>query len=329
MPRFFYLVPSQTKKRLDGEGRWQHMKRLLFRGNRQLPSGGVKIIYQHCDLLRKNGYEAYPVHLGNFRVDWFSHDVKAVSEKEAIAMVRKTDILVCPEIIPSAAGAFSCKRKVAFIQNWALVEIGTKSDKRYEDYGFAGLLSCSRYIKNYMKNRSQLTCKVVINGIDLNEFHPDPDRRSPESILYLNRRNVADARKAIELFERETGKINHFEELENKYSQQEIISFYQKADVFMAIGYPEGFALPPLEAMACGCAVIGFTGGGGLEHMIDGKSALIAPDGDAPALSHCLKQILNNKGLKEKIRAGGFNKAQEFSLQRMETDLLTFASSFD
>ncbi len=96
----------------------------------------------------------------------------------------------------------------------------------------------------------------------------------------------------------------------------------------MAIGYPEGFALPPLEAMACGCAVIGFTGGGGTEHMIDGRTALIAPDGDTEMLAHCLKRVLTDDTLKEKIRTGGLNKAREFSIERMERELLAFAAKF-
>ncbi len=81
--------------------------------------------------------------------------------------------------------------------------------------------------------------------------------------------------------------------LENQYSQTEIAEHFREADIFLAIGYPEGFALPPLEAMACGCAVIGFTGGGGLDHMIDGKTALVAEDGNVSELAACLQHGTN------------------------------------
>ncbi|KZR73249.1 hypothetical protein PMIT1320_01840 [Prochlorococcus marinus str. MIT 1320] len=35
--------------------------------------------------------------------------------------------------------------------------------------------------------------------------------------------------------------------------------------VFFAFGHPEGFGLPIAESLACGCAVIGYTGLGGRE----------------------------------------------------------------
>jgi hypothetical protein len=39
--------------------------------------------------------------------------------------------------------------------------------------------------------------------------------------------------------------------------------------VFLSFGYPEGFGLPPAEAMACGCLTVGFHGGGGREFITD------------------------------------------------------------
>ena len=37
--------------------------------------------------------------------------------------------------------------------------------------------------------------------------------------------------------------------------------------IFLSTGFPEGFGMPPLEAMACGCVPVGFTGLGGWEYM--------------------------------------------------------------
>ncbi|MDH3348525.1 MAG: glycosyltransferase family 4 protein [Desulfobulbaceae bacterium] len=324
-PKFFYLIPGQTNQRLDGESRWQHVKRLLLRGKRQLPSGGVRIIYQHCEMLNRNGYHAYPVHLGNFTVDWFEHRISELTENEFLSMVTGDDILICPEIIPAAAVNYAPRSKVGFVQNWALVEKGTGLGKSYEDFGFTSILVCSNYLKNYMEQCSKLPIDEVVNGIDLQLFHADSRERKPGSVLYLNRRNVEDAREAIKLLPSNLAAEADFIELENKYSQRELAAHYRRADIFLAIGYPEGFSLPPLEAMACGCAVAGFTGGGGLEHMEHEKTALIAPDGDVGALSNCLQRLLTDHRLKEKIRNEGMNRAQQFSLSHMEDELLGFA----
>jgi len=327
MTCFYYLLPEQSRGRLDGESHLQYWKRRVLRGKRQVPIGGAKIIYQHCDILNRNGFNAVPLHLGDFIIDWFPHETRAMYRKEALQVMTEDDVLICPEIIPSVAAEFPCKIKVAFIQNWALAERGTGPGRSYEDFGFSSLLSCSNYLKEYMADKSSLPGQVVINGIDLKIFYPPEKPKIKNRVLILNRKNIADARRAIDLLEKKVKHGVEFVILENRYSQKEIAEFCRGADIFLAIGYPEGFALPPLEAMACGCAVAGFTGGGGLEHMIDGETALIADDGNVEQLSNCLHRLLTDKNLKEKLRQNGKAKAKEFSLENMEQQLLKFANS--
>jgi hypothetical protein len=327
-PRIFYLIPGYSSIKFDHETLWQGLKRLMFWGTKQIPSGGVKIIYQHCDILNSNGYKTYPVHLGNFKINWFPHKTSAIRENKALSMIRESDILICPEIIPLAAQPFKCKNKISFIQGWSIVDKSTGPNKSFEDFGFTHLLACSNYNKTYMKSRSKLPCSVVINGIELNDFQYRPKLKKTKHVLYLNRRNVNDAREAIGMLEPEIRRTARFIELENRYNQNLMIKNYQKADIFIATGYPEGFGLPSLEAMACGCTVVGFTGGGGTEFILDGKTALIAPDGDIEKLSYCLKTVLTDDLLKEKLRNGGVNKAKEFAIERMEKELLAFASKF-
>jgi len=327
-PRFFYLVPAANLRRATHETLWQYVKKCLFWGNKQSPAGGVKVIYQHCDLLNKNGYKAYPVHLDNFRIKWFPYQSTPISEKDARHMIKESDVLVCPEFLPLGAAPFLCKNKIAFVQGWSLVQKATGPDKGYEDFGFTRLLVCSHYTQNYMESRSKLPCSLVVNGIDLGIFTYFPERKKHLKVLYLNRRNAPDARQAVRDLGPEIRKAACFVELECRYNQNQMARHYQEADIFVALGYPEGFSLPPLEAMACGCAVVGFTGGGGTEHMIDEKTALVAPDGDIEKLSRCLSKIIVDEKLRENIRMGGLSKSNEFSIRRMEKDLLTFASSF-
>lgn len=326
--RFFYLIPEQTRARLDGESVWQYIKRLLFRGRHQLPSGGVRVIYQHCEILKKHGFKAYPVHLGNFSVDWFSHSLKELTKEQALEMISTEDVVICPEIIPTVITWFSCRHRICFVQNWALINIGTKG-KKYEDFGFTGILSCSGYITRFMKEQTALPIATVVNGIDLNLFYDNPELREPDSVLYLNRRNVSDARRAISMLPADLRQKIHFIELENKYPQEKLAEIYRQADIFLAIGYPEGFSLPPLEAMASGCSVAGFTGGGGLEHMHHNETALVATDGSVEELASCLLQLLTDKDLKERLRQKGLETARNFSLEHLEKSLVSFAKDLD
>jgi glycosyltransferase involved in cell wall biosynthesis len=60
------------------------------------------------------------------------------------------------------------------------------------------------------------------------------------------------------------------------------------AQIFLSTGFPEGYSLPPLEAMAAGCLVTGFSGFGGFEYMRNPEnvplSGLYLPPYTLPAL---------------------------------------------
>jgi len=48
-------------------------------------------------------------------------------------------------------------------------------------------------------------------------------------------------------------------------TEAEVAALLRSARIFLSFGHPEGFGLPPAEAMACGCVTIGYHGGGGRE----------------------------------------------------------------
>jgi glycosyltransferase involved in cell wall biosynthesis len=320
--KFFYLIPAESRFRLCTESRWEH----YFQPHRRLPSGGVKVIYQHCDLLNQRGFEAYPVHLGRFTVDdWLPHSSKLLTDREARRLATTDDVLVVPERLPLAAASFLCRRKFAFVQNGGLVTKAT-TGRRYEDFGFTDILCCGNYVSEFMATHTSLPRHVVTNGIRLDLFRPAPEKRKANFVLCLKRKpSWPMGREAVALLPLELQQRLQMVELPNAHSEEEMAGFYQEADIFMALGFPEGFALPPLEAMACGCAVVGFTGGGGVEHMKDGETALVAPDGDVPALSRVLRRVLEDEALREKLRQGGLAKSREFGIERMQRELTAFA----
>ncbi len=331
-PRFFYLVTAESRHRQSSETLWRYAWRIGFRRHRRSPTGGVKVIYQHCELLNQHGVVAHPVHLGNFSVDWVEHRCQPLTVHDARRMVGADDILIVPERIPLAAAPFASRRKIVFVQNGGLVDKAV-AGKRYEDFGFTDVLCCSAYLSDFMAARTALPRHVVTNGIKLDLFRPEAGHRKPNSVLYLRRKNTwgmgreAIMRLPLQLQRQRQRQIKVIE-APNQFTETAMVALYQQADIFLALGYPEGFALPPLEAMACGCAVVGFTGGGGATHMQDGDSALVVPDGDAEALSRALQRILTDNSLKEHLRRGGLAKSREFPMARMEGELLAFCRQF-
>jgi glycosyltransferase involved in cell wall biosynthesis len=48
--------------------------------------------------------------------------------------------------------------------------------------------------------------------------------------------------------------------------EHEVAERLRSCAVFLSFGHPEGCPLPPLEAMASGCVVVGYHGRGGREY---------------------------------------------------------------
>ncbi len=96
-------------------------------------------------------------------------------------------------------------------------------------------------------------------------------------------------------------------------------ALYSGALCFVYPSYFEGFGLPPLEAMACGTAVI--TGNLGSLPEVVGDAALLFDPFDETALAHALAQVIDDEKLRARLRAKGIERAHKFSWR--ETARLT------
>jgi glycosyltransferase involved in cell wall biosynthesis len=327
MSAFYYLVPAESRHKLFHETWGRYIRRRLFRRGTRYPTGGVQVIYRHVGMLRRHGIDAQIVHLGRFRVDWFAHDIQPMGIDAARARMLPEDVLVVPERIPQWANGLRCRRKLAFVQNWGLVE-KTIGRRDYAEFGFTGVVCCGVWLRTWMGSRTRLPVWQVRNGIDLEKFTPDPQRRKPGTLLYLRRKPTwVLGGQAIRRLSPGLRQTLRTVVLPHDLTQDGMVAAYRQADVFVALGFPEGFSLPPLEAMACGCAVVGFAGGGGLDFMTDGETALVVQDGDVAALAHALERVLTHSDLKEKIRLNGHAQVHRFGLDVMEADLMRLAGS--
>jgi Glycosyl transferases group 1 len=64
------------------------------------------------------------------------------------------------------------------------------------------------------------------------------------------------------------------------------------APIFLNFPIREGFPLPPLEAMACGCIVIGYSGRGGDEYLLPDCSFPV-PEGDSIEYARVVETVID------------------------------------
>ena len=90
--------------------------------------------------------------------------------------------------------------------------------------------------------------------------------------------------------------------------------WYQAADVFVFPSLFEGFGLPPLEAMACGCPVLSSTRGALKEAL--GDAAVTVDPEDFIALQHAMTAMADDPEWRARLRSGGLVQAERFSWER-------------
>lgn len=334
--RIFYLIPKRKEKfvflpfaksitKLD----FSCISKFLRSEN--IPSGGVKICYLHCELLNKLGFYAKPLLLGDFNITWFKYVAEPTTIMKIGYDLNKSDIVVCSEVIPYEGLKFKHARKIMFVQNW----IGTTVQrpflkacdmrKSYYDLGYDAVITCGQFVADYLRRNKKGNATIITNGINQSKFFYNHKLKEKNRILWFPRKNYEDGKKITGEVKKAISDVKIVRATNLK--EEQMISEYQKADIFLATGYPEGFGLPPLEAMACGCAVVGFTGGGAREFMINGKTAMVSEDGNTTDAAKKLIALICNKKLKELIRENGYQKSKEYSRKRMKKDLWNFYKS--
>jgi len=186
-------------------------------------------------------------------------------------------------------------------------------------------------------------------GIDTNFFKvtKDLDKRGNVVLIPLRKQKSKGAKYAIEsarkllIDDQHTGtriimfgnyEINEIPaDIRNKIeyhyrpSNRQLLELYNKSRIFVLPSIVEGMSLPPLEAMACGCAVVVTDNGGISEYIVDGFNGLICPIEDAECLSNKVLYLLRNKQKCEEMIRNGLETAKQFSYEHMNkefTDLI-------
>lgn len=186
---------------------------------------------------------------------------------------------------------------------------------------------------------------VIRNGIDLSFFTPSPARRG-RALLYVGGRyKHKNFRCALEILatlvardaglhldvvgggpvnKRELAMINELGLIGRvrflgPLTNENLRAAYRTAFSLVYPSLYEGFGIPPLEAMACGCPVI-CSNASSLPEVVGSAAAMFSPD-DLDSARDALVRILDAEE-REKLVAAGVEQASTFSNERMVRETL-------
>lgn len=228
------------------------------------PSGGVRAIYRHAELAERIGVDAKVWHFAeDFRAWWFSSSAKVISGETV--ELGPDDVLVVPEVLvldgfDPAPGV----RKVIYNQN----HYYTYDNFSGADYPawkpapqvWAGSVMTTNVLKALLP---KLKVQLLPNVIDTELYRFSEERK--RKIVLLPRKRPREAAVLTAIFKND----KRFAGVEvvslNDVTEPQIADELADASIYIALHRDEGFGLPVAQALAAGCVVIGYPGGGGAE----------------------------------------------------------------
>jgi glycosyltransferase involved in cell wall biosynthesis len=278
---------------------------------------------------------------GRDTINWFNLDVR-------VKIVRVKDL--SPKNIPPADATIATANETAdwladypenrgekyyFIQDY---EIWTRAKGRVDatwKMPFKKIVIAD-WLKRLAEEKfNEKVSGIVPNAVDIKKFYnlkKAINKGKKILIMYhvLEKKGFTDGLAAYEM-----AKIKHPEisltlfgaykpgsEIRKRFSfyfhpsQEKLRELYSAHDIFLWPSWFEGFSLPPLEAMACQCAVIATDTGAIRECAVAGQTAMIVPPHRPDLMAEKMIELIEDDNLLEKISLAGYNKIKDFSWEK-------------
>ena len=257
----------------------------------QEPIGGVRKIYDQVDILNDAGIEASVIQgQRGYRPTWWPNQTRITY---APVEVRGSDILVWPEYLSHHARR-SGARQVIFAQNAYGLFADADPVLGALTYGRPAVLAVAVVSEDnaaYLRyGWPDVETVILPTGIDPTVFRPGPKRRQ---IAYSSRRRYRAVQQVLGLL-RTHGVLDgwHLAEIV-RMNHAQVAETLRNSALFLSFSEREGLGLPPLEALASGCHVIGFAGMGGREYF-DPRYTEQIPEDDIVAYARAVETWLGD-----------------------------------
>lgn len=235
------------------------------------PSGGVKVIYQHSELLERNGIPSQVVHPENrsYRCRWFDNNTSIRSDGNIDA---KVDFVVVPEVWAANGGEHFCQSGVSFaifVQNGYFMRHGV-GDRDHS--ALRAAYECSSLILSISEDTTEVV-KFKYPGIDETKIvrlvpgiQPTYLPGVKEKIISFMPRKLREHSDFVAFLVADLLPPEWTIVPIDGMTERDVVAVLARSSIFLSFCDQEGLGLPPLEAAFCGNLVVGYTGQGADEY---------------------------------------------------------------
>lgn len=302
-------------------------------------SGGIAVVLQHVNRLKIRGYDVELLNCGESvnEIKWFENHVPIINVSDCEDILsRDFDIVVATYFgTIDFVKKLSSKRKIYFVQsderrfnpeNVADFKVCTES---YKDCSFE-FMTEAIWIQRWLKEEFGHDAYYVPNGLDEKIIHRDESikRESNRARVLLEGpidipfKGMVDSYNAVKDLDCDIWIVSsggkpdsnwRYNEFFEKVPFDEMKKMYSSCDIFLKMSRVEGFFGPPMEAMACGCAVVVGEVTGYDEYIKNEHNALVVKQRDVKGAKTAVQELINDKKLRKRLVKNGYKTASEWN----------------
>ena len=182
----------------------------------------------------------------------------------------------------------------------------------------------STWLRDLMRTRFGSPAEVLVTPVDPELFHPTPTAvaTARPRVLMLHHasawKGVADGLEAVARVRRHVPALRlvgfgvrppeggmPYDEFHLNPPQARLATVYSSCEIYLCPSWDEGLGMPPMEAMACGAALVTYDNGGCRDYARDGETALVARRRNVADLAAKLERVVVNEPLRVRLAAAG------------------------
>jgi glycosyltransferase involved in cell wall biosynthesis len=304
-------------------------------------AGGVRAILTYADRLTASGHHVAVVVPAKGRVralwrsatgagpDWipgFRARVVWVDRWRPSALP-DADVLVATawQSAPAVAEASArCGRKFYFVQHYESLYHGQAATVDATYRLPLRKIVISTWLRDVMRERFASEAEVLVTPVDPALFHAVPVTvaSSHPRVLMLHHeyswKGTADGFETVARVKPRVPGLHlvgfgvspprdsaGYDEFHADPPQDQLASLYSGCEIYLCPSWDEGLGMPPMEAMACGAALVTYDNGGCRDYAYDGETALVARRRDVSDLAAKLEALAVDGALRARIAAAG------------------------
>lgn len=289
-----------------------------------IPRGGTRMAYALGRVLHERfDKEVIVVRVGDetpaHGIFDYPHQFDLIDLASMEAHITERDLLIAnPSFSDHLFGPRLPGTKLMYVQDFKTFAV--------IDGFFNHYVCCSRCIAHFLKLVYDMEVPVIPLCYHAEDV-PEPvpwDERVADEIVVVGKHYAAELFAIVEREMKARGVTHRLRLVTDGIPHRELLAEMARHRYFMAITPAEGFGLTPLEAMACGCAVMGFHGCGGLEYMRSGENCDVAPYPDVAGMVDHAAALLADDGRARKLAEQSLVDAPTYEYTEFERSWVSY-----